>query len=162
MSVSYSPKALDELTGITRYYEVARPGLGNEFSDELDTQILLCCENPEMGSKIKGSYRRLVLQRFPFNIIYRLSNEELQIIAVAHQRCKPGYWKTRLSSNDQIKEPDAEWPVTFEQNEDAQLGDMLKVTPAQRLAMAEELQAFAIKAGALKENKSLIILSSRF
>ena len=151
MRVSYSPKALDELIEITRYYEAARPGLGNEFSDELDTQVLLCCDNPEMGSKIKGNYRRLVLQRFPFNIIYRLSREELQIIAVAHQRRKPGYWETRFPSNDHIKEPYTDWPVTFEQIEDAQLRDMLKATPAQRLAMAEELHAFAIKVDALNK-----------
>ena len=40
--------------------------------------------------------------------------------------------------------------MTFEQAEEAQLRDMLKATPDQRLAMAEELQAFAMKAGALK------------
>ena len=38
-----------------------------------------------------------------------------------------------------ISEPQADWPVTFEQVEEAQLRDMLKATPAQRLAMAEEL-----------------------
>ena len=44
-----------------------------------------------------------------------------------------------MKKNNQIKEPKKEWPVTFEQVEDAHLRDMLKATPAQRLAMAEEL-----------------------
>jgi len=44
---------------------------------------------------------------------------------------------------NQINEPEAAWSVTFEQVEDAQLRDMLKATPAQRLAMAEELLRFA-------------------
>lgn len=43
-----------------------------------------------------------------------------------------------MKKSDQINEPEAEWPVTFEQVEEAQLRDMLKATPAQRLAMAEE------------------------
>ena len=43
-----------------------------------------------------------------------------------------------------------DWPVTFEQVEDAQLRDMLKATPAQRLAMAEELLEFIIQARAAK------------
>lgn len=43
---------------------------------------------------------------------------------------------------DQMNEPEADWPVTFEQVEEAQLRDMLKATPAQRLAMAEELMNF--------------------
>ena len=44
-----------------------------------------------------------------------------------------------------------DWLVTYEQVEDAQLRDMLKATPAQRLAMAEEMLEFIIKAGALKK-----------
>lgn len=55
-----------------------------------------------------------------------------------------------MKKTDQVNEPQTEWPVTYEQVEEAQLRDMLKATPAQRLAMAEELQAFATKAGALK------------
>lgn len=44
-----------------------------------------------------------------------------------------------MKKTDQINESQADWPVTFEQVEEAQLRDMLKATPAQRLAMAEEL-----------------------
>ena len=47
-----------------------------------------------------------------------------------------------MKKTDQVNEPQADWPVTFEQVEEAQLRDMLKATPAQRLAMAEELVKF--------------------
>ena len=47
-----------------------------------------------------------------------------------------------MKKNNQINEPTTEWKVTFEQVEDEQLRDMLKATPAQRLAMAEELLQF--------------------
>ena len=55
-----------------------------------------------------------------------------------------------MKKTDQVNEPEADWPVTFEQVEDAQLRDMLKATPAQRLAMAEELQKFVNAAHAAK------------
>jgi len=55
-----------------------------------------------------------------------------------------------MKKNNQINESDADWPVTFEQNEDAQLREMLKSTPAQRLAMAEELMEFIITARSAK------------
>ncbi len=48
-----------------------------------------------------------------------------------------------MEKNNKISEPEAEWPVTFSQVEDAHLRDMLKATPAQRLAMAEELLKFS-------------------
>jgi len=47
-----------------------------------------------------------------------------------------------MKKNNKIKEPEKEWPVTFEPVADSHLRDMLKVTPAQRLAMAEELLNF--------------------
>ncbi len=47
-----------------------------------------------------------------------------------------------MKKNSEVNEPKTEWPVTFEQVEDEQLRDMLKATPAQRLAMAEELLYF--------------------
>jgi len=48
-----------------------------------------------------------------------------------------------MKKTNQINEPEKKWPVSFEQVEDAHLRDMLKATPAQRLAMAEELLNFA-------------------
>jgi hypothetical protein len=36
------------------------------------------------------------LHRYPFSIIYRIEVERVLIVAVAHERRRPGYWKTRL------------------------------------------------------------------
>ena len=58
-----------------------------------------------------------------------------------------------MKKSDQINEPEAEWPVTFEQVEEAQLRDMLKATPAQRLAMAEGLAQLVMAAHAAKPVK---------
>jgi len=44
-----------------------------------------------------------------------------------------------MKKTELINEPEADWPVTFEQVEEEPLREMLKATPAQRLAMAEEL-----------------------
>jgi plasmid stabilization system protein ParE len=40
--------------------------------------------------------RRLVIQRFPFSVIYLDDSDLITIIAVAHSKRKPGYWKDRL------------------------------------------------------------------
>jgi len=34
----------------------------------------------------------LVLRRFPFGVVYRVLAGEIQVVAVAHHRRKPGYW----------------------------------------------------------------------
>lgn len=47
-----------------------------------------------------------------------------------------------MKKKNQVNEPEPDWHVTFDQVEDEQLRGMLKATPAQRLAMAEELLKF--------------------
>jgi hypothetical protein len=39
--------------------------------------------------------RRILLDRFPYSVIYRASADEILIIAVAHLRRRPGYWRHR-------------------------------------------------------------------
>jgi len=58
-----------------------------------------------------------------------------------------------MKKTDQIKEPEADWAVTFEQVEEEQLREMLKATPAQRLAMAEELAELVVLAHSARKNK---------
>jgi toxin ParE1/3/4 len=45
-----------------------------------------------------GSYgtRRFLLQKFPFAIVYRELPTVIQMVAIAHTRRKPGYWKQRI------------------------------------------------------------------
>jgi hypothetical protein len=41
--------------------------------------------------------RKAGLQRFPFNVLYRVAGGAVQILAVAHHRRRPGYWLGRMS-----------------------------------------------------------------
>ncbi len=36
--------------------------------------------------------RRLILPQFPFNIFYCVGTNEIVVVAIAHQKRKPGYW----------------------------------------------------------------------
>jgi len=42
-------------------------------------------------------YRRFPLRRFPYLLIYREKEAVIEILAVAHGRRRPGYWRERLS-----------------------------------------------------------------
>ena len=58
-----------------------------------------------------------------------------------------------MKKTDQVGESEAVWPVTFEQVADAQLRDMLKATPTQRLALAEELLKLSFKAQEINSSR---------
>jgi hypothetical protein len=52
------------------------------------------CEFP---SSPTGGTRQYVLRHFPF-VVYRTSERMTQIVAIAHARRRPGYWKNRDNS----------------------------------------------------------------
>ena len=43
---------------------------------------------------VDREYRRLVLERFPYIIVFTYDEVEVRIVAFAHGRRKPGYWRT--------------------------------------------------------------------
>ena len=43
-----------------------------------------------------GGHRQWILPRLPYSVIYHESDDEVRIIAFAHHKRKPGYWKRRL------------------------------------------------------------------
>lgn len=40
--------------------------------------------------------RRYVFPRFPFSLVYRLRDHEVEVVAVAHGKRRPGYWQPRM------------------------------------------------------------------
>lgn len=95
MKTEFHPAALQELIDAARYYESRLPGLGTDFKSEVNRSLELLSENPDIGAVVEAPYRRLLLDRFPFSVIYRTRESTLRILAVAHQRRRPGYWKKR-------------------------------------------------------------------
>jgi len=91
----FHPAAEVELDEAARWYEERRDGLGLEFLSVVRLKIAELLGAPERWRLVKGS-RRVLLGRFPYAIVYReVSDDELEIIAVAHYRRRPKYWARR-------------------------------------------------------------------
>ncbi|TDP71147.1 type II toxin-antitoxin system RelE/ParE family toxin [Roseateles toxinivorans] len=55
----------------------------------------LLMTHPELGSPAPTQARQLPLRRYPFTLIYRIDGAVIHVLAVMHQRRKPGYWDER-------------------------------------------------------------------
>jgi len=88
--------AREELLAAAEYYEAASPGLGAEFIEDVERAVGRLSTFPKHGTPYVSDTRRIVLRRFPFDIVYLESNSELLIVAVAHQARRPFYWRSRL------------------------------------------------------------------
>lgn len=95
MRVRLLTPAQEEFLEAAAFYEREAQGLGAEFIDEFDHALELVASNPHPGPHFEGETRRKLLRRFPFQIIYEVSADEVLVIAVAHLRKKPGYWRGR-------------------------------------------------------------------
>ncbi|MBM4365752.1 MAG: type II toxin-antitoxin system RelE/ParE family toxin [Deltaproteobacteria bacterium] len=96
------PEAADELVDAVAWYEERRPGLGAEFFGVVDAGMATVCATPMVAAAWPGlpRYRRLVLQRFPYVLVYEVRGEEVEFVAVAHTSRRPGYWADRIRARE--------------------------------------------------------------
>jgi plasmid stabilization system protein ParE len=93
---SLTSEARDELIAGVNFYDSENHGLGQDFALEVRRLCRLIAESPLVGIELRPGVRRRMLRRFPYSILYTLENDEVLVIAVAHQRRRPGYWNRRL------------------------------------------------------------------
>ena len=55
----------------------------------------MIASDPERFPQCDSRHRYYLIDRFPFQIIYRIHNEDVLVIAVAHLSRDPGYWLGR-------------------------------------------------------------------
>ena len=89
------PPAEEEMIEAALFYEAAAAGLGDDFLDDVQHAIDSVREHPELGANVALGFRRILVRRFPFSIIYATEPSHIVVVAVAHQRRAPEYWKGR-------------------------------------------------------------------
>lgn len=66
------------------------------FLEQVQRALDMISEAPLRWPATTYNARKFVLRRFPFLLVYRDKAAAIQILAVAHGRRKPGYWKRRI------------------------------------------------------------------
>ena len=77
------------------YYEDARKELGADFINEVEHAIELILAHPSVWPIMGGRVRRCITGRFPYGVIYTKTDDSILILAVAHLKRAPGYWRSR-------------------------------------------------------------------
>ena len=99
--LEFLPQALEEMVEAARWYEQQREGLGQDFVDELEVRLRRAVEVPGAGrlepnAPEQFALRWYSLKRFPYALLTGQLGDRRVVVAVAHERRKPGYWKRRL------------------------------------------------------------------
>ena len=95
-SVWFHPDADAEMTEAAQYYEERTPGLGLTFLDAVETAVGKVLLEPEPYGKVGPEIRQKLLDRFPYSLLYAVDGDRVRIVAIAHHKRRPGYWRSRL------------------------------------------------------------------
>lgn len=100
MIVEFLDEARVELPLASGRYEEEVQGLGSDLIHEVVHAVGRLVTFPRQGGPHLAGTRRLVLRRFPFDLVYLDDPDKLVIVAIAHHKRSPGYWRRRISSSE--------------------------------------------------------------
>ena len=93
--VVFRPEARAEVREAREWYEAQSPGLGLEFARAVEAVVATISRTPAFYPAVEGATRRALLRRFPYQIIYEATAEEIVVIACFHHRRDPQVWRMR-------------------------------------------------------------------
>ena len=94
-------EAEEDVRASFEWYEERRVGLGWAFLSTVTKALQTIESHPRLSpklefSEITGEIRGFLLAKYPFTLVYELRDEQAVVIAVAHHRRRPDYWRRRL------------------------------------------------------------------
>ncbi|WP_437954427.1 type II toxin-antitoxin system RelE/ParE family toxin [Sorangium sp. So ce119] len=84
-----------ELNETAAYYARARPGLGDAFVAEVQGAVDALAASPLAGRAVENDVRWWLVRRFPYSVLYRVRDDHIRLLAIAHQKRRPFYWRGR-------------------------------------------------------------------
>jgi toxin ParE1/3/4 len=97
----FEDEADAEYRAAGRWYDERVEGLGIEFFDAVDATLDQIARLPKAGALVRRvpvdlQVRRAPVKRFPYYVVYLEASSTIRVLAIAHDRRRPGYWTSRL------------------------------------------------------------------
>ncbi len=94
--IDFHELAEKELLDSRDYYDDLVFGLGNKFVFEIEHITNRIRENPSSFPFCFNNYRKALLRKFPYAIIFKYDDSKIFILAVARQKRRLEYFVNRL------------------------------------------------------------------
>ena len=96
IKVRFLPAAEIELLKEVTYYSKAHTGTGIRFQAAIEAAVSRAATHPLGGAPSFKETRSALVKGFPFSVVYRPSEQELLVVAIAPHRKRPQYWAARI------------------------------------------------------------------
>jgi len=94
--VELAPAAEGDVGDAFLWYRARNALIADAFRAEVFDTIDRIAELPLAKSADEEGNRKRVLHRFPYSVIYEVIGSTVTILAVAHHRREPGYWRPKV------------------------------------------------------------------
>jgi toxin ParE1/3/4 len=94
------PEALAEADSALLWYRERSAKAARAFIAEIQRALNRVVESPQRWPVAKAGWRRYPLRRFPYFVVYQEMPDYILILAVAHGRRRPGYWRARMTQQE--------------------------------------------------------------
>jgi plasmid stabilization system protein ParE len=95
LPVDYFPGARRDFDESFDWYAARSAQTAVRFLRAVDAALAAVAANPERFASVDELHRQSPVKRFPFRIVYRIAKSHILVVAVAHAKRRPGYWKDR-------------------------------------------------------------------
>ncbi len=100
MKLRILSEAEEEARASAIWYDEQLEGLGDGFLDELSEAFKQVEDDPNRFAILETmpsskQVRRCRLARFPYVIIFEILESEIVVLAIAHAKRRPNYWRKR-------------------------------------------------------------------
>ena len=95
-TIAFDPDARAEFLETVEYYEECRIGLGRRFRESVETELNHILSFPFRFRVLRVPFRRCLIPKFPYSIVFSIEPDFILVIAVAHAKRKPEYWHERI------------------------------------------------------------------
>ena len=93
--LQFHPDVSQDLKEAYIWYESQSSGLGEDFLFELETAFSLIHNMPNSWPIIPTGFRRYLLKRLPYGVIYKVKESYIFVVAVMHLSKRPNSWRKR-------------------------------------------------------------------
>ena len=98
MKHEFHPEALSEFEQAVQFYKERGRILGKRLAGEIRTTIAKIVATPERWRVLEQDVRICRTRVFPYAILYTIESDYVLIVAIAHGKRRPGYWRHRLTT----------------------------------------------------------------
>jgi plasmid stabilization system protein ParE len=77
------------------WYAARSDAAAKRFAGAVKATLELIADDPQRFAAIDSRHRECLVSKFPFRIVYREVTGRIVVVAIAHAKRRPGYWKGR-------------------------------------------------------------------